>query len=169
MLTRRSFAAGALVAVTLPALAAPIAADPVAILNAIYARVAHGKGEDGGFVTAKPTRAKYLSKSLVALWAKAEVRTPKDEAGPIDFDPVTNSQDPDVTSFDIVAEKQDSGSATLAVTLTGARTSRENRADNVVRYDFTRDGGHWRIDDIRSTVDGKPWSLRDLLTTSLKR
>ncbi len=36
---------------------------------------------------------------------------------PVDFDPVTNSQDPDVKSFKVIAEKQDAAKATIAVTL----------------------------------------------------
>src|SRR5258708_5368852 len=78
MITRRSVVltgAAALLA-GLPqsaALAAPPAAiDPLAIVNAIYARAASGKGDGGGgFVTnSKATRAKNLSKSLAALWIR---------------------------------------------------------------------------------------------------
>ena len=45
--------------------------DPAGIVTAIYARAAKGKGDAGGaFVIEKATRAKYLSKSLVALWPR---------------------------------------------------------------------------------------------------
>jgi hypothetical protein len=30
---------------------------------------------------------------MIALWAKADAPTPKGDVGPIDFDPVTNSQE----------------------------------------------------------------------------
>src|SRR5258708_3465927 len=75
--------------------------DPVAILNAIYARAAKGKGDGGGafIIETKAAKAKYLSKALVALWAKADAHTPNGDVGPVDFDPVTNSQEPDVKSF----------------------------------------------------------------------
>jgi hypothetical protein len=59
----------------------------------------------GGFAIGTRRRAKHLSKSLVALWASADARTRKRDVGPIDFDPVTNSQDPDVKSFKVVAER----------------------------------------------------------------
>ncbi|HEY8332450.1 MAG TPA: DUF3828 domain-containing protein [Tardiphaga sp.] len=172
MLARRALviAAFALLA-TPPAYAAPpVANDPLAIVNAIYARVTAGKGDQGGgFVTLeKPARAKYLSKSLAALWNKAEARTPKGEVGPVDFDPVTNSQDPDVRSFTATAEKLDAALATIAVKLTGSGVPRKHAPDEIVRYDFVRDGGHWKIDDIRGAVDSEAWSVRQLLTDSLK-
>ena len=95
--------------------------DPVAILNAIYTRAAKGKGDGGGafVIDNNAAKAKYLSKSLVALWAQADAHTPKGDVGPIDFDPVTNSQEPDVKSFKVVAEKLDADKAVIAVTITG--------------------------------------------------
>lgn len=145
--------------------------NPPGMINSIYTRVAKGNGESGGdFVwQGKAARAKYLSKSLIALWAKADARTPKGEVGSIDFDPVTNSQAPSVKSFTVTSEKLDSGTGTIAVKMTSDEKEQyKNPADAVVRYDFVRDGGHWKIDDIRGATDGKPWSVRNLLTNSLK-
>jgi Protein of unknown function (DUF3828) len=153
------------------ALAAPPAAanDPVAILNGIYTRVAKGKGDKGGgFVTEnKAAKAKYLSKSLIDLWAQADDHTPKDEVGPVDFDPVTNSQEPDVKSFKVAAEKLEADKAVVVVTMTGHR-SRARAADNVIRYNFVREAGQWKIDDISGSSDGEPWSIRQMLSESLR-
>src|SRR5215475_8638327 len=105
-------------ALPLPAMAAPPAADdPAGIITAIYSRAAKGKGDGGGaFVIENDVaKAKYLSKSLVALWAKADAHTPKGDVGPIDFDPVTNSQEPDVKSFKVDAEKLEADKTTIAV------------------------------------------------------
>ena len=150
--------------------AAPPANDAVGIVTEIYARVTKGKGDQGGgFVTdTKAAKAKYLSRPLIALWAKADAATPKDEVGAIDFDPVTNSQDPDVKSFTLATEKLDADKATIAVTLTSHRAERVDAADRVVRFDFVHEGDKWKIDDIRGAVDGKPWSIRELLTQYLK-
>jgi hypothetical protein len=151
--------------------AAPSAAsDPVGIVTEIYARVAKGKGDQGGgFVTdSKAAKARYLSKPLNALWAKADAATPKDEVGAIDFDPVTNSQDPDVKSFTLATEKLDADKATIAVTLTSHRAERSNAADQVIRYDFVHEADKWKIDDIKGATDGTPWSIRALLTQYLK-
>jgi hypothetical protein len=172
MVTRRKLilsGATALLATVLPRHAAA-ADDPAGILTAIYTRVAKGKGDGGGtFVIQKTARTKYLSKSLVALWAKADVRTRKGDGGPVGFDPVTNSQDPDVKSFKVVAEKQGADKATIAVTIEShQREARANPADNTIRYDFVREAGQWKIDDIKGAVDGGPWSVRALLVDSLK-
>jgi Protein of unknown function (DUF3828) len=175
MITRRAFifmaTTGLVVAASRTALADPPSAnDPVAIINTIYARVAKGKGDGGGgfVIENKAAKAKYLSKSLIELWAKADAHTAKGDVGPVEFDPVTNSQDPDVKSFAVTAEKSDAASALVAVTITGHRAPRGNAADAVIRYDFVRDGGHWKIDDIKGAVDGKPWSIRAILRDSLK-
>lgn len=163
-----------LAALVMPATAAfaqsPVANDPAAIITAIYARAAAGQGNAGGdFLTmSKASKAKYFSKSLVALWTKADAKTLKGDGGPIGFDMVTNSQDPHLKSFAIASEAADSASATIAVTLTDYEGPRPKPADSVVRYQFVRDGGHWRIDEIRGAIDGTPWSLRAMLTEALK-
>jgi len=172
MITRRHLVfTGLLLATEAPlARAEPTTADdPVAIMNAIYVRVAKGKGDGGGaFVWAdKAGKAKYLSKSLAALWVRADARTKGNFVGPIDFDPVTNSQDADVKSFKVETEKLDAGKALITVTLTG-HTPRKYRADDAIHYAFVRDGSSWRIDDIKGTVDAKPWSVRGLLNFALK-
>ena len=158
-------------ALPLRAMAAPPAADdPAGIVTAIYTRAAKGKGDGGGtfVIENKAAKAKYLSKSLVALWAKADARTPKGDVGPVDFDPVTNSQEPDVKSFRVVAEKQEADKATIAVNIDGHQGPRPKPADQTVRYDFVRDAGLWKIDDIKGAADGKPWSIRGMLAASLK-
>src|ERR1700685_67316 len=159
MITRRNlFLLGATVLIAAgPAPAAPPApSDPVAIVNAIYARAAKGKGDGGGafIIENKAAKAKYLSKSLIELWAKADAHTPKGDVPPIDFDPVTNSQEPDVKSFKVVAEKLEADKAVLAATITG-HLLRMKVSDNTVRYDFVREDGKWKIDDISGTVDGE--------------
>ena len=98
MVTRRklilSGATGLLAAAALP-YSALAADDPAGILTAIYTRVANGKGDGGGtfVIQAKAARTKYLSNSLVALWAKADARTRKGDGGPVDRT-VPDVQDP---------------------------------------------------------------------------
>jgi hypothetical protein len=144
--------------------------DPAAIVNAIYARAAKGKGDGGGgfIIESKAAKAKYLSKALVALWAKADAHTPKGDVGPVDFDPVTNSQEPDVKSFTVITEKREADKAVIAVTIAGRGAPRAKAADNTIRYSFVRDDGQWKIDDISGAGDGEPWSIRGMLADSLK-
>ena len=170
MFTRRALVFSGLFATIVPVRAeTPAAGDPTAIVTAIYTRAAKGKGTDGGgFVYEnKAAKAKYLSKSLIALWAKADAHTPKGDVGPVDFDPVTNSQDPDIKGFKVDAEKLEADKATIAAVLKSGHGPRK-AGDDVVRYDFVREAGEWKIDDIRGKSDGEPWSIRDMLTTSLK-
>jgi hypothetical protein len=176
MITRRRLIMGGVAglfasAVSRRALAAPPAAnDPVAMVNAIYARAAKGKGDGGGafIIDSKAAKAKYLSGSLAELWARADAHTPKGDVGPVDFDPVTNSQEPDVKSFMAVAEKFDADRAVIAVTIAGRGKPRAKPADNIIRYTLVREDGAWKIDDIGGSSDGEPWSIRGMLADSLK-
>ena len=104
-----------------PTPAPPTPSDPLAIVNAIYTRVIKGKGDGGGgfVIENKAAKAKYLSKSLVKLWAAADAHTPKGDVGPVDFDPVTNSQEPDVKSFKVVTDKLEADKAVIAATISG--------------------------------------------------
>lgn len=70
-------------------------------------------------------------------------------------------------SFKLDAEKMEADKETIAVTMTGHRNDRKP-TDLVVRYDFVREAGSWRIDDIRGASDGEAWSIRKMLTDSLK-
>jgi hypothetical protein len=86
MITRRELilsGTAAVLAATLPNHSFAVD-DPAGILTAIYTRAAKDKGDSGGaFVFEnKAAKAKYLSKSLIALWAKADARTRKAMAGP---------------------------------------------------------------------------------------
>ena len=172
MVTRRKLilsGTAAVLAATLPH-PAFAADDPAGILTAIYTRAAKGKGDCGGaFVFEnKAAKAKYLSKSLIALWAKADARTRKGDGGPVGFDPVTNSQDPDVKSFKVVAEKQEADKAVIAVTIDSHQGPPSKPADRIIRYEFVREAGGWKIDEIKGAVDGEAWSLRAIITDFLK-
>src|SRR5580704_16226944 len=173
MITRRSLVLTSLLIATDAPLsrAEPATSDdPVAIVTAIYTRVAKGKGDGGGgfVIENKAAKAKYLSKSLIRLWAKADAHTPKGDVGPVDFDPVTNSQEPDVKSFTVTPEKLEADKAVIAVTIAGRGAPRAKPADNTIRYDFVRDDGRWKIDDISGSTDGEAWSIQGMLTESLK-
>ena len=175
MITRRrlivSSTAG-LLALAFPrwASAAPASDDPAGIITAIYSRVASGKGDSGGMFVFenKAAKARYLSKSLIALWARADARRKKGDGGPVDFDPVTNSQDPAVKSFKVAAEKQEVDKAVVAVTIESHQGPPAKPADKTIRYDFVHEADGWKIDEIRGAVDGEAWSLRAIITDFLK-
>jgi hypothetical protein len=141
--------------------------DPLTIVSAIYQRAI--KEDGGNFLTLEHAdRQKYMSKSFTALWKKAEDNTPEGYVL-IDADPVSNSQDPDIKSFKVKQERREANRAIVAATFTeSSERVRESKLDLTVRYDFVREGGRWMIDDIRGTVGGKPWSIRENLEHSLK-
>jgi hypothetical protein len=176
MITRRALMSTAIAGLLAGQMARPARAepaapnDPVAILTAIYTRAAKGKGDGGAafVIENKAAKAKYLSKSLIALWAKADAHTPKGDVGPVDFDPVTNSQDPDVKSFKVTPDKIEADKAAVSVTMTGHREPRKTAADDTVHYEFVREAGGWKIDDIKGSADGEAWSIRGMLEESLK-
>ncbi len=139
---------------------------PAAVIRAIYKRASAGKGESGGqFVWLKARdRSRRLSKSLVALWAAADAKVPAGDQGPIGFDPITNSQDPLVQSFDIAVERQDIARATVAAIFAARKGNVRAQPHVTVRYDLVREGGRWMIDDIRGDISGQAWSVREMLT-----
>ena len=113
-------------------------------------------------------RAAKLTTGLAALWARADAAVPSGEDGPIDFDVVTNSQGATVKSDTLTIERRDATHATVAAKLVLDNWLRASPRENVVRYDLVLDGARWRIDDVRGVAEPHVWSLRDLLTQSLR-
>jgi len=145
-----------------PALAA--GDGPAATLTAIYARVSAGKGEDGGaFMLEAEDRPRYFSKALVKLWAAAEAKTTPGNVGPVDFDPISNSQDPLVKSFAVKTGRVDGARARVAVSISAKTGPVVATKGNTLDYEMVREGGRWMIDDISGMAGSLPWSLRKLL------
>jgi hypothetical protein len=148
-------------------LAAQPAAEPTAIVSKLYD--ASIKGADAAFGLRKSDR-RILSKSLNQLWSKADAAAKKrgDEIGPVDFDVVSMSQDPNVKSYKVTVEKQDNRIATIAANFMIGDNNVKSGETVIVRYDFVRENGSWLVDDVRSSINGKPYSLRRNLEASLK-
>jgi hypothetical protein len=138
-------------------LAAPIA-DPLAFINAIYRRAV--KEGAGNFIwdDAK-SRPQYMTKSLVALFAKTDAATPKGDEGPLDFDFPTDTNGLTLGSFKAALEKREAEKAIVAVTIGYKEKDPDAKTPHVLRYDLLLEDGHWRIDDTRS----KDWTLRQIL------
>jgi hypothetical protein len=144
--------------------------DPVGLVTAIY---------DGSLRTSRDQRAPWLdarvrpaslSKALTALWGKADakVRERKDDVGPINADVTTNSQGMEVGSYTLKVERREGRRATIAATLVPkTEWVRASPEENVVRYDLIREAGRWKIDDVRSRLGDREWSLKALLARSL--
>jgi hypothetical protein len=165
VLSRRAFVALATLALLLPALPAQAAPQgPDVVVAAIYKKVTAGKGDHGGqFVWVQDKdRRLYFTARTVKLWRDAEAKTVKGDQGPISFDLITNSQDPQVKAFDVSIEKQDANAATIIVHIAEKRGPIMPLPGTTIRYDMVLEHGRWLIDDIRGTIDTE-WSVRKML------
>jgi hypothetical protein len=169
MLTRRLFLALAVSAAVssapLPALAQ--SPDPAAIVKSIY-----GKRDPYGAAESVSMRAKHrraLSKSLGALWKRSDDSTPAEDEPVPGFDIAANSNAREVSRAEVKVERQDAQRATVAAKLFSKDfMNKKHPSDDIVRYDFVRENGRWVIDNIRSTIDGKVWTIKGLLAEGLK-
>ena len=103
--TRRTLLALAFSLSLTPAFAAD--SGPAAPIIAIYQRVVasydgkRNNADNGHFIWKNDkTRRQYFSARTAKLWRDADRLTLKGDQGPLGSDPVTNSQDPLVLSFD---------------------------------------------------------------------
>lgn len=165
MISRRLLLASALAVLGSPAFAQ--SPDPAAIVRSIY-RKADRYGAAAALQLRAENRETVLSRSFAALWKRSDDANPEGEAPP-GFDVASNSQGMDVARTDVKVEKRDTARATVAARLTaGHPYVRHSPQENVVRYDFVRENRRWKIDDVRSTSDGKEWSLRSILNEGLE-
>jgi hypothetical protein len=161
----RSFAvwAAALIFASFLQAAPRPAIDPSRVVASIYQEMLR---------TGRPAdrRGAPLSTSLAALWTKADNLAHRrgDETGPLDFDPTTNSQGMTLKSFKLSTELRNATHATVVVTVAPDNWARQSERENDIRYDLIFEGARWSIDDIHSVAGPNDWSLRDLLSRSLR-
>ena len=155
MIDRRRVLAAALALAAPAALAAP--ETPRDIVARIYKLSAGPKGDysgssaffDGRF------RKSAFSKALLSAVLAMEARSKKSGEPGLDFDPVTDSQDPSVRDLAIAAESESVATASFDVAGPGTR--------HTIRYVFAREGGGWKLDNMTSNYQGGNWDLRKLL------
>jgi hypothetical protein len=172
MLSRRVFLTLSVAIPSLPAFAAPDP-DPSAIVKSIY-----GKRDLYGAQAAlqlRGPRGRILSRSLAKLWKRSDDETPSEDEPVPGFDIASNSQDREIARVEVTVERQnigrkDAARATVAAKLFNKGPRIEYPAsDDIVHYDFVRENGHWAIDNVRSTIDGKERTIRGLLTEGMKK
>ena len=154
MIDRRRVLAAALV-LAVPASAAP--ESPRDIVVRIYRISAGPKGDYAGssaFFDDRLRKASF-SKSLLAEVLAMEARAKKSGEPGLDFDPVTDSQDPSVQDLAIAADGESAATASFSTGGPGTR--------HVVRYIFVREGGGWKLDNMTSAYAEGKWDLRALL------
>ncbi len=147
---------------TVSAAAAGADPQPRQILTGIYKEAVKGTTSDW----LEPNRrGKYLSKSLLALWAKSDAKKPpKGEVGAIDFDLTTDTNALELKDFEIKVKSESDSAAVLAVKLIYREPYVHKGAPPVMTYNFIREGGRWRIDNF----GGREWTVREILTLWIK-
>ena len=102
-----------------------------------------------------------LTRSLAALLADMNARSEKINEPILDFDPISDSQDPFIDRLDIKAgPKADDGVAVRFYSAKGAKAPRHD-----LRYLMKLEDGAWRVDDI--VGEGKDgWDLRKIAASN---
>jgi hypothetical protein len=127
--------------------------SPADVTTAIYRIYAGPKGDyQTGNLDDKRVAA-YLSRSLRAALKAMDARSKKLNEPILDFDPVTDSQDPQVEKLAIAPEGD---AAAIATFYSG-------EVKHVVRYSFVREGEAWKVDDISGGAGDEKWDLRDVI------
>ena len=141
--------------------------EPEAIVTSFYKTAKTAGGSGPGF---KPSDRKLLSKSLAAFWAKADrkAKARGDEVGAISFDIATQSQGVDIESYKVKSERKDASSAVIEASFIIGGNHVRKGEEVFVLYDFVRENGAWKIDNLRTESKVKPWSLRGNLERNLK-
>jgi hypothetical protein len=140
--------------------AAPAAGEssPADVTTAIYAIYAGPKGDyQSGNLDDKRVAA-YLSKSLRAALKAMDARSKKLNEPILDFDPVTDSQDPQVEKLAIAPAGDAAATATFY----------SGDAKHVIRYSFVREDGAWKVDDVSGGAGDEKWDLRDIIKPGKK-
>lgn len=102
-------------------------------------------------------REEFLSRDLVALWRKCDAaERAGNEDALLDFDPIAATNGLTLKTHRVRMEAADARRAKAAVTVGYV----EKSPSQVVRYDLVREGGGWRIADIKES----DFSLSQALT-----
>ena len=128
-------------------------ASPADVVTSIYRAYAGPKGDyQTGNLDDKRV-ANYLSKSLRAALKAMDARSKKLNEPILDFDPVTDSQDPEVEKLTIAPGGDAAATATFF----------SGDVKHVIRYSFVREDGAWKVDDISGGAGDETFDLRDII------
>ncbi len=144
--------------------AAPVALEePRDIVAAIYKQAAIDvkKAKATPFEN-RDTREKYFSKSFDLLVTTAETRAAHDGDAALDFDPISASQDAELQKVTLKTDVLELGKAVVSASFTN------HGQPTVVTYDFVKEDGAWKINDLKGTTEKEAWSVRKILTASGK-
>lgn len=156
----RELCLGLALALGLTASALSAEASPEAVVKQIYSgKTPETKGID--IIGDAKLRARYLSKDLAAAVKKDIDQSAKSgEVGALDFDPVSDSQDPLIKDLKIDPASVQGDQAQVGVSFNRGDPKR----DELV-YDLVQEGGQWRVSNISKKGSAEEaWSLRQMLS-----
>jgi hypothetical protein len=127
--------------------------DPHAVVQAAYEPYLDQNFDWGDY---DPSALR--SKELNALYDRdAKESEAAGEVGRLDFDPLINGQDYDITSLVIGEAKIKGKTAVVPVTFENMGTP------STIEIDLVKEDYGWSIDDVKSTDGDITYSLRDIL------
>lgn len=129
--------------------AAPAFDDPRELLEFAYEPYRDGSVPEDPF--------ELWSPALLERWALMVARTPDDEVGAVDFDPMINAQDYDLGEITISEPVLAGDRAIVTVGFDNFGTPQE------MRFTLVEGAAGWRIDDIESLTPGHEWRLSEIL------
>ena len=132
------------------AVAAPVFDDPRGVIEYAYAPYIH---EDDPF---PDDPSEIYSPTLKQLWDEAAAKSEESEAPILDFDPIINGQDYEITDFLIADPVVEGDAATVAVSFSNFGEPQE------LHFELIRRAEGWKIDDIEA-IGEAPWRLSELL------
>jgi hypothetical protein len=140
------------------------AQTPADFLAEVYrlAEGPSGDGSDGASIFAdEDNRRRFLSRRLRAAML---TRTHNGDAPDLDFDPISNGNDPSVHDLHIRTENEN---GTRAVVIADF-VSHQDAVRSVLRYMLVREDGGWKIDDI--VASGKnDWQVSKIIKGAAAR
>lgn len=149
-----------------PAKMAPIAIEePRDVVETLYklaiAELKKAKGTSPFYN--RQVRATYFSKGFDLLITSAETRAAHAGDAILDFDPISASQDAEMQKATLKTDVLESEKAVVSAAFLN------HKQPTVVTYDFVREGGDWRVNDIKGTTEKEAWSVRKILNASGKQ
>lgn len=118
-----------------------------------------GDASEGASIFAdEANRKRFLSRGLRAALAAMLRRTPVGDAPSLDFDPVTNGNDPSFHDLHIKTESESSARAVVKADF----LSHRDTVRTVLRYFLVRENGAWKVDDV--VASGKSeWRVKKII------
>ncbi|QGM46289.1 DUF3828 domain-containing protein [Methylocystis heyeri] len=121
-------------------------------------------GPKGDYSAASPLQQRGVRAEFTPSLRKAmeamERRSKKLNEPILDFDPITNSQDPSVIDLKIETEKEEAKDATVAASF---KQEQAAKTRTTVRYLFKKEAAAWKLDDIAGDASGEKWDLREII------